>query len=255
MLARRLLRKQIDLPSVNDMKLFDAKDSANITTVGGAVTAWADMLGPGVIATPPTVAMRPTLANGGIDFNAQYMTFVGSKSTSWVRAMHYDGGSVVALVKPGVSTGVDMNGGLWGSTNVGYSNSVGAYFKYDSLGFQGAVLRGYTSSYTARAIYNNRQDICPYGVIQDISMVYDPRNSTTAQRMKVSINGAEDLLATTGGATATSANSYNDMGIGTTGGGGHLFVGSIYSIAFIPSVIDFDIRLAIVQWMRQRHIN
>lgn len=246
--------------------VFDVLDSTGIMLNGGTVSAWADMLGSGIAAVQATPSAQPTLVDGELVFDGgDVLTIAGSSSAAWCKALHSTGGTVVTLNRYGVTSNPGAAYCLFGTaaasgTNVGvsvyYEDRAVAANSNDAQSF----LIGNGSIYQNAAYFINPNkapnfdNIVPANVDHILAMTFRPQFSPATQRFLLSVDGGAEITGNlSNSASRSTANARYDFDIGAGGNGVIKLVGSIKSMAIIPSILSLDDKLKLQGWMAHRH--
>lgn len=262
-LAKRLMMRQTydDLWSPSEISgivLFDALDAANITLVGPKVSAWADMFGVGASATQGTDGARPTMGTGELTFDGgDYLTIASSKTSSWVKALHSTGGTIVGLARFYASDNPNAACCLCG-TNRTSSEATGFSVFFDDRSTSSrnnalAVNVGRTSPGNF-AVGHISQNIVTPNQYNLIDIKLDPDNATAVGRSAISINGATDVTGNAKTSTPVTSDATYDLQIGAGGNNTLPIVGGLKSLAFVPAILSLADRQKLVGWMAHRHV-
>lgn len=240
---------------LEDAVVFDALATGTITEDTGC-SAWADMLGSGITAIQATAGAQPAVGDGVLTFDGgDYLVISGSKSAAWVKAMHSTGGTILAVIKPGIVSDPNTFYGiigtsLWTSANIGFTI---AYDDRASESRNNTAVTQCSAGGNIKVIDHAITGL-PANVLGVHTWRIDPDNATASNRSKFSANGSSEIGANTWTSTPTTANATADLMIGGCGTADYgLLVGDIACLIFVPDVVSAEDLARLQGWAAHRH--
>ncbi len=194
-------------------------DAITALADGDAITTWADSSGNSRNGAGTNATYKVNIANGKPVARLAAGYFTIATSTALFNALHYAGGTILAVASFGTAADPNALYGIVGN-NGGTAVNVGATLYWDDRasqsmnnGLRNTVFAGgnVTVASTASANVLAAQT---FGVV---SCITDPQNATASLRSTIRVNGGTALRASTATGAATTNNATYNFQIGAAG--------------------------------------
>ena len=203
-----------------------------------AVATWADQSGNGYDATQGTSAARPTYIASGLN-GLPVVRFDGTddvmsipSSTSTFKFLHSDVSTIFIVAKAGVVTDPNTRYGFLGTNGGGNTSVVGININWDdraSQSLNNAIRTGVTNGVGWRTL-NTENNYFAANTFGILTVRTDPANATPLERSILNFNGGTDRKNNIENSTLSTANSAQDVAIGSGGASAFVLNGDIAEI-------------------------
>jgi hypothetical protein len=205
---------------------------------GTAVRTWSDQSGNGYDATQSTTAARPTYIASGLN-GLPVVRFDGTddvmsipSSTATFKFLHSDVSTIFIVAKAGIVTDPNTRYGFLGTNGGGNTSVVGININWDdraSQSLNNAIRTGITNGTGWRTL-NTENNYFAANTFGILTVRSDPANATPLERSILNFNGGTDRKNNVENSTLSTANSAQDVAIGSGGASAFLLNGDIAEI-------------------------
>ncbi len=194
-------------------------DAISALNDADAITTWADSSGNGRNGAGTNATYKTNIANGKPVARLAAGYFTIATSTALFNALHYTGGTVLAVASFGVVADPNAIYGLLGN-NGGTASNVGYALYWDDRasqsmnnGLRGTIFAGGNVTVSS----NVQSALVTQQAFAVVSSVTDPQNATASLRSTMRVNGGTAIQNNSATGTATANNARFDLQIGAAG--------------------------------------